>query len=114
MKKGTINIGPLRDVKVRTRVRLATITELIKDGVVIGTGVAVLHPGEEHKMDFKTGARLAGERAVEGFARAVRLVARAEASRHSWVENLLLQDAINQDERQAKWALTNSAHGDLR
>lgn len=104
MKPTTISLGPLSGVKLRTRVRLATITELIKDGQVLATGVATIHPGEEHKMNFRTGAQLSGERAISGFFDTTRAISHAMPLAR--IPRLMLSDSINQDERQAKLALS--------
>ena len=102
----TLNIGALKGIKVRTRVRLATITELIKDGRVIAKGVATIHPGEEETIDFQVGEKLSEERALEDFFNQARGIAQARTHNPpDRITRLLLQDQINQDERQAKFSL---------
>lgn len=104
-----LDIGALKGIKVRTRVRLATITELIKDGRVIAQGVATIHPGEEETMDFSVGSKLSQNRALEDFFKQAREMAHARThDPRDRITRLLLQDQINQDERQAKYALANS------
>jgi hypothetical protein len=110
MKKRTINIGPLRGVSVRTRVRLATVTELIRNGEVMGTGIAVIKPGEEHTMDFKTGARLSGERAVEDFFEDIKMIGIGNGYPRG-ITRVLLLDQIRQDEREAKFQISSGLMG---
>jgi hypothetical protein len=103
----TLNIGVLTGIKVRTRVRLATITELVRDGKVLAKGVATIHPGEEETMDFSVGRKLSQDRAVEDFFNQARGIAKARThDPKDRITRLLLQDQINQDERQAKLSLS--------
>lgn len=96
--------------KLRTRVRLSTITELISStGKVLALGVASIKPGEEDTMNFSTGAELSGHRAVDDFFSKARLAFKERnlpPLTTSRIPQLLVLDSFNRDREKAYWQVS--------